>query len=209
MTNRVIATTATPAERPKGLTPAQTVGPFFHYILTPHSYATRAIFTSDLTSEGVTGERIAIEGRVFDGDGEPVPDAMIEIWQADSEGRYAHPDDRRAPASNAFRGFGRCDTDAEGRFRFVTVKPGIVPGPKGAPQSPHIAVNVFGRGMLKHLVTRIYFDSEAANAGDPVLSLVSPGRRGTLIAQPIGADSRTYRFDIRLQGEGETVFFDL
>jgi protocatechuate 3,4-dioxygenase alpha subunit len=207
-TNRVYGTTATPAKQPFGLTPAQTVGPFFHYMLTPHDYPVRALFTNDLTADGVAGHRIVIEGRVFDGDSEPVPDAVIEIWQADSEGRYAHPDDRRAPASNAYLGYGRIDTGKDGGFRFVTVKPGVTPGPNGAPQAPHVAVSVLGRGLLNHLRTRFYFGDEV-NDGDPILSLVPPDRRATLIAVADPADPKRYRIDIRLQGAGETVFFDV
>lgn len=209
MTNRVYALTATPTERPEGLTPSQTVGPFFHYMLTPHAYATRPVFTNDLTEHGATGQRIVIEGRVLDGDGTPVPDAMLEIWQADSEGRYAHPDDRRAPASNAFRGFGRQDTDKAGRFRFVTIKPGRAPGPNGAQQAPHIAVNVFARGMLRHLVTRIYFEGDPANGEDQILALVPSDRRNTLIAVRDANDPALYHFDVRLQGDNETAFFEV
>ena len=199
--------TTTPTERPEGLTPSQTVGPFFHYMLAPHDYETRAIFSNDLTENGAAGARIVIEGRVLDGDGLAVPDAMLEIWQADSEGRYAHPDDRRAPASNAFRGFGRCDTDKDGRFRFVTIRPGRAPGVNGAAQAPHIAVNVFARGMLKQLVTRIYFEGDASNGGDAILALVDQDRRETLIAKRDANDPALYHFNVRLQGENETVFF--
>lgn len=207
MTDYVFPPTRTPDKRPDGVTPSQTVGPFFHYMLTPHDYATRPMFSSDLTGNGVAGAGIVIEGRVLDGDGEPVPDAMIEIWQADSEGRYAHPDDKRGQASNNFRGFGRVDTGKDGSFRFATVKPGRVPGPDGADQAPHIAVHVLGRGLLTHLNTRIYFSDEESNAGDAILSLVPEDRRATLIATRDARDLSLYRFDIRLQGENETVFF--
>ncbi|WP_342362111.1 protocatechuate 3,4-dioxygenase subunit alpha [Terrarubrum flagellatum] len=209
MTEFLYPPTRTPEKRPDVLTASQTVGPFFHYMLTPHDYPTRQLFTNDLTENGVAGDRIVIEGRVTDGDGEAVPDAVIEIWQADSQGRYAHPDDKRGPASNNFRGFGRSATDKDGVFKFVTVKPGAVPGVNGATQAPHIAVNVLGRGMLIHLVTRIYFEGEATNATDGILALVPAERRSTLIARRDTKNPSLYRFDIRLQGDGETVFFDV
>ena len=205
-TNGVLAHTSTPPERPAGLTASQTVGPFFHYMLTPHAYAPREIFTRDLTAQGAAGERVVITGRVLDGEGAPVPDAMLEIWQADSEGRYAHPADTRGAGSNAFRGFGRSDTDNDGTFHFVTIKPGRVPGPNGQLQAPHIAINVFARGMPKQLVTRLYFAGDPANVADGILALVPPERRETLIAKREGDQ---YRFDVHLQGDGETVFFDL
>jgi len=147
---------------------------------------------------------------VFDGDGALVPDAMLEIWQADAQGRFSDPQERRALPNSSFRGFGRCGTDAKGSFFFDTIKPGSVPDPDGKPQAPHILLAVFGRGMLMHLYTRIYFGGEAANAADPVLALVPADRRSTLIAarQP-GNGSAVYRFDIRLQGDNETVFFDV
>jgi protocatechuate 3,4-dioxygenase alpha subunit len=132
---------------------------------------------------------------------------MIELWQADGEGRYPGHD----PAlSNArFKGFGRCETDAEGRFSFRTVKPAGVPGPNGATQAPHIDVGVFARGILRRLFTRLYFEGEAANAKDPILALVPEDARATLIARREGGSGEpVYRFDIRLQGEGETVFFE-
>ena len=154
------------------------------------------------------GTRIRIEGRIFDGDGKVLPDAMVEIWQADAEGRYASPADGRPLKSNSFRGFGRCPTDKDGGFRFETVKPGQVAGPKGTPQAPHINVGVFSRGILKRLFTRIYFADEPANAPDPILALVPADRRATLLAKPDPTKPGLYRFDIRLQGKDETVFFD-
>lgn len=191
-----------------GITPSQTVGPFFHYGLTPGAAYPNVPVSADgmVAAPGTPGERITLTGRVIDGAGEPVPDAMIEIWQADPDGRYAHPGDGRPRASNSFTGFGRSDTTADGVFRFETVKPGRVPGPGGRPQAPHILVAVFGRGMLKQLFTRIYFEDEPSNAEDPVLALVPAGRRHTLIA---GREGSSYRLDIRLQGGEETVFFDL
>jgi protocatechuate 3,4-dioxygenase, alpha subunit len=190
-----------------GLTPSQTVGPFFSFGLTPGAYGVREIFSNDLRVSGAAGAPIRIEGRVLDGDGAPIKDAMIEIWQADGEGRYAHPADARPRGNTAFKGFGRIEPDANGAFAFLTVKPGRVPGPGGKPQAPHINVTVFARGLLTHLRTRIYFADEADNAGDPVLALVPADRRATLIAAKITGAKPCYRFDIRLQGEGETVFF--
>jgi protocatechuate 3,4-dioxygenase alpha subunit len=151
---------------------------------------------------------IRILGTICDGEGDVVNDALIEIWQANAAGRYAHPEDTRedAPLEEGFTGFGRCATDSEGRFEFLTVKPGAVPGPGGARQAPHIDVSVFARGLLNRLVTRIYFPDEAeANAADPILALIEDeAERATLIAEP---EDGVLRFDIRLQGEGQTAFF--
>jgi protocatechuate 3,4-dioxygenase alpha subunit len=179
-------------------TPSQTVGPFFNIGL-----------PGDGRSEVVAGARpgrIRIEGTVFDGEGTPVDDALVEIWQAGPSGRYAHPEDTRVelPLEEGFRGFGRCETDDTGRYWFVTVKPGPVPARRGM-QAPHILVSVFARGLLKHVVTRIYFpDEREANELDPVLSSVPAERRSTLVAR---AEDGALRFDIHLQGDRETVFF--
>jgi len=190
-------------------TPSQTVGPYFAYALTAeqYGYPLTSIAGGTLVTGDVEGERIRIEGRVFDGEGKPVDDAMIEIWQADAKGRYAHPADPRG-SNTAFKGFGRMGTgtDRENRFIFDTVKPGSVDGR----QAPHINVIVTMRGLLVHAFTRIYFSDEAtANARDPVLSSVPAERRATLIAErketPTGI---VYRFDIHMQGPNETVFFD-
>ena len=192
-------------------TPSQTVGPFFHLGLDRPEW-------SDLT-EGhpqrtPLGERIVIEGRVLDGDGAPVPDALIELWQANAAGRYAHPDNRQTdkPLDPNFRGFGRVATDAEGRFRFTTIKPGPVPGRGNSLQAPHINVILFSRGLLIHLHTRIYFDGEPANTADPLLSAIEDlAVRNTLVARRAegsGSPAR-YRFDIVIQGENETAFLDL
>ena len=187
------------------LTPTgwQTVGPYLHIGLT-------WLNTTKLATEATKGERIVVEGRLLDGDGAPVPDGMLEIWQANADGRYSHPDDVQAkPLDPSFFGFGRVDTDKQGRFRFETIKPGRVPGPGNSLQAPHILVSVFLRGQLRRLVTRIYFADEAANAEDPILALVEDAaRRRTLIAtrEP---GSATYRFDIRVQGADETVFFEV
>jgi protocatechuate 3,4-dioxygenase, alpha subunit len=198
-----------PIKKPDGITPSATVGPYFKYGLTPAGvYPVRDAFSSDVTTPDAQGERIRITGRVFDGDGKPMSDSMIEIWQADAAGRYAHPRDGGAKPNATFKGFGRADTDAEGRFGFDTIKPGSVAGPRGTKQAPHILVAVFARGMPKHVYTRIYFaEDAAAHATDPVLALVPAARRNTLIANR-GTDG-AYVFDIRIQGPNETVFFDL
>jgi protocatechuate 3,4-dioxygenase, alpha subunit len=180
-----------------GLTPSQTVGPFFDYAL-PYEGGERLVGAGD-------PDALRIAGTVFDGAGDPVPDALIEIWQANRAGRYRHPDDARdeLPLEDGFTGFGRCPTDAEGRFGFVTVKPGAVP-----PHAPHVNVIVLGRGLLKQLVTRIYFpDEEAANAADPLLaSIEDPAVRSTLVGR---ARDGVLGFDIHLQGERQTAFLDV
>lgn len=192
------------------ITPSQTVGPYFKYGLTPGSdYAWNDAFGNDLVTPDVSGERIRIVGQVFDGDGKVIPDSMMEIWQADAQGRFADPQDARAAPNAAFKGFGRCGADAKGSFEFRTIKPGPVPGPGGKPQSPHILLAVFARGMTQQAITRIYFEDEAANAADPILALVSADRRVTLTAKREQGDVATYRFDVHLQGDRETVFFDL
>jgi protocatechuate 3,4-dioxygenase alpha subunit len=191
-------------------TPSQTVGPFFAYGLTPeqYGYPFRSLVGSSLADDDTPGERIRIAGRVLDGDGVPVPDALIEIWQADGEGRYAHPVDPRG-SNLRFAGFGRCGTgtDPENRFVFDTIKPGAI----GDGQAPHINVVVFMRGLLRHVHTRIYFADEAeANARDPVLASVEAARRHTLIAARATTPAGTvYRLDLHMQGPDETVFFDL
>ncbi len=195
-------------------TASQTVGPYFAYCLTEaERYGGRDIASNVLVAEETLGSRIRIEGRVFDGAGKPVPDAMIEIWQANAAGRYAHPEDMRAQAAldPSFKGFGRAGTDGNGRFFFDTIKPGALPGARGAQQAPHINVIVFARGMLVHAYTRLYFsDEQKANAADPALGLVHEARRKTLIAERRESDGRIgYWLDIRLQGEDETVFFDV
>ena len=195
----------------KGITPSQTVGPFFKYGLTPDGqYEWNDAFTGNLVTPDASGERIRVEGRVFDGEDQPVPDCMLEVWQADSQGCFADPQDKRALPNAAFRGFGRVGTDANGAYAFDTIKPGPVPDPDGKPQAPHLLLAVFARGMLRHLYTRIYFDGDAANISDPVLALVPADRRATLIAERApGNGSAVYKLDLRLQGDGETVFFDV
>jgi protocatechuate 3,4-dioxygenase alpha subunit len=188
-------------------TPSQTVGPYFAYGLSPEQYGYQHGLTSIAGSEmapgDVEGQRIRVEGRVFDGKGAPISDALIEIWQADSLGRYAHPSDPRG-SNSTFKGFGRCGTgtDPRNRFWFDTVKPGKV----GDDQAPHLNVIVSMRGMLLHAFTRIYFPDEPANATDKVLNAVPAERRGTLVASHQGGN--VYRFDIHMQGDSETVFFD-
>lgn len=192
------------------ITPSQTVGPYFKYGLTPgNDYAWNDAFSNDLITPDVSGERIRIVGQVFDGEGKVIPDSMLEIWQADAQGRFADPQDTRATPNAAFKGFGRCGTDAAGGFEFRTIKPGPVPEPDGRVQAPHILLAVFGRGMTQQAITRIYFADEAANAIDPILALVPAERRATLMAQRDAGSTVTYRFDVYLQGEKETVFFDL
>ena len=196
------------AKKPAGITPSSTVGPYFAYGLTPRTdYPFRDAFDGPVATLDAEGERIRITGRVFDGDGAVIPDAMLEIWQADGAGRYAHPRDTGTRANTSFKGFGRCGTTKSGTFVFDTIKPGVVAGPAGKMQAPHIVMAVFARGMLRHLYTRIYFDNETANAADPILALVPADRRGTLIAKR-GTDG-AYTFDICIQGGAETVFFDL
>lgn len=183
-------------------TTSQTVGPFFTIELT-------RLQKTDLAGPGVSGERIAIAGRVIDADGIGVPDAMLETWQANSHGKYAHPEDvQNKPNELGFLGYGRIPTDEDGRYRLATIKPGAVPGPDGKPQAPHIVVSVFMRGLLRRLVTRIYFPDDPANAGDFVLNLVEPARRGTLIAKKSVGQSGALEWNVTLQGAEETVFFD-
>ena len=170
------------------VTASQTIGPFWH-IVEDRNWA-------DLTRFGAAGEKIALIGTIFDGDGNPCPDACVEIWQSDPA------------ASDRFSGFGRSNTDASGTYRFTTLKPGPVPGRGNSQQAPHIAIRILSRGLMSGLATRAYFQGEAANDADPLLtSIEDPIRRATLIAKPQGGG--TWRLDILLQGDGETVFLDL
>jgi protocatechuate 3,4-dioxygenase alpha subunit len=188
------------------LTGSQTLGPFFHDCMLREDACRNVLATPD-----TEGERIRIVGTVIDGDGVPLPDALVEIWQANHNGRYNHPADTRdLPLDPAFSGFGRSGTDADGAFWFETVRPGAVPFNSEQMQAPHICVLVAGRGLLNHLYTRLYFADEPASAADPILMLVPAERRGTLLAQPSTDHSSgmvVYQFNIVLQGEGETVFF--
>lgn len=187
------------AEAPLGITPSQTIGPFFAYALTPRAYGGSELATETVAAEGVAGERIRIAGTVYDGDGVPVGDAMIETWQADAQGRY------NAAGNAGFTGFGRVEATAEGTFHIETIRPGAVAAPDGTMQAPHLSLSVFARGILTRLATRIYFEGDPANAADPVLALVPAERRHTLIATR--ESDGNFRFDIHLQGENETVFF--
>ena len=179
---------------------SQTIGPFLRIGL-------EWMVIEDLAPSGVAGERVRIEGRVLDGDAKPVNDAAVEIWQANSDGKYASPEDGQDKTlEKAFRGYGRSLTDEAGAFRFRTVKPGPVPGPDGKPQAPHISVTIFMRGLLKQLQTRIYFPEDPANGADPVLNLVPAERRQTLIGKKRG--DGMLEWNVVLQGRDETVFFD-
>jgi protocatechuate 3,4-dioxygenase, alpha subunit len=186
-----------------GQTPSQTVGPFFAYALTPeqYGYAFSSIAGPDMADEAVAGARITLEGQVLDGKGAPITDAIVEIWQADATGRYL----TESAGNSRFTGFGRCGTGtcAEGFYRFTTIKPGAL----SAGEAPHINIIITMRGLLLHVFTRAYFAGEAANAADPVLAQVPEERRGTLIANQTAPG--VWRFDIRMQGDDETVFFDL
>ncbi|WP_372617742.1 protocatechuate 3,4-dioxygenase subunit alpha [Falsiroseomonas sp.] len=176
-------------------TASQTAGPYWHMIDFPEW---ADLLRAGSGNEAVQGERITLTGRITDGDGAAVADALVEIWQAGPDGRF----------EDGFHGFGRSATDADGVFRFATLKPGPVPGRGNATQAPHIEIAIFARGLMQHLVTRAYFEGEALNANDPVLALVDdPARRATLVAKPEG--NAVWRLDIRLQGEGETVFLDV
>jgi protocatechuate 3,4-dioxygenase alpha subunit len=188
------------------LTPSQTVGPYLSIGLTwPEG--------EQVVPDGAPGA-VVITGCLYDGNGEPVSDGMIETWQADADGRFTHPDDPRGtsePVPMGFRGLGRSPTDEAGRYRIVTVKPGRLPAPDGRTQAPHIDVSVFARGLLDRVVTRIYFpDEAAANAADPVLSAIDDDRlRSSLVAVADGGQDGVLRFDIHLQGAHETAFFDV
>jgi protocatechuate 3,4-dioxygenase alpha subunit len=197
------------------LTPSQTVGPYYAYGLTPKgrakwdpngAYSWKETIGDNLVTPDVVGDRIRIMGAIYDGDGLPIPDAMLEIWQADGLGRYSNEPGNRSRSNAAFKGHGRSACDQDGVFLFDTVKPGPVPGPNGTMQAPHILVSIFGRGMLRQVHTRIYFDGEAANATDPILALVPEDRRHTLIAKK---DGDVWRWNVHMQGDNETVFFDV
>lgn len=197
------------------LTPSQTVGPFYAYGLTPKGrakwdpngqYSWKETVGDNLITPDVVGDRIRIEGAIYDGDGKPINDAMLEIWQADGQGRYASAPGSRERSNAAFKGHGRSACDNNGVFSFDTVKPGQVAGPNGKMQAPHIVVAIFGRGMLRQVYTRLYFDGEAANATDPILALVPAERRDTLMAKKQG---NVWRWDVHMQGDRETVFFDV
>jgi protocatechuate 3,4-dioxygenase, alpha subunit len=183
------------------VTPSQTVGPYLRIGL---DWARGA----DVVPPGTPGA-VTVCGILYDGAGTPVPDGMIETWQADPAGRFAHPDDPRGaaePAVPGFLGFGRSCTDADGRWEIRTVLPGALPAEEGE-QAPHLDVSVFARGLLDRVVTRVYFDGQPGNATDPVLAALPADRRATLVAERTG--DAEYRLDLHLQGERETVFFAL
>ena len=184
------------------LTPFSTVGPFFKLLVRD-----RPEGTDCLVSDATRGERITINGQLIAGDGAPVDDGLVEIWQADADGRHHHPDDpNHQDADPAFTGFGRAATAAGGAFSFQTIKPGVVPGPEGAAQAPHLLVSVMARGVMSRCWTRLYFEGDPGNAADPILQRVPADRRSTLIARR--RHDGVYQFTIVLQGEGETVFFE-
>jgi len=190
------------AGKPRVITPSQTVGPFFSSCLTRHPAHLSLLGGPTLLTRGVVGDRVTITGTLHDGAADPVPDALIEVWQADSEGHYAG----EHSGVTAFTGFGRVECDAAGRFVIETIKPGPVAAPDDGLQAPHIALGIFAKGLNRRLYTRLYFDDEPANEDDPVLRSVPVARRATLIAHSRG-DAR-YEFVIRLQGTQETVFFE-
>ncbi|APO96148.1 protocatechuate 3,4-dioxygenase subunit alpha [Xanthomonas vesicatoria] len=180
-------------------TPSQTVGPYYRLGLEP-------LYRDKIAPAHATGTQVHISGCVFDGAGTPVADAVLELWQADAAGIYAHAADARSAAHDAsFDGWGRVPTDAQGRFRFSTVKPGAVAGPEGKAQAAHLTVLVFMRGLLRCASTRLYFADDPQLGSDPILALVPAARRDTLLAQPTG--NGVYAWDIHMQGEMETVFF--
>jgi protocatechuate 3,4-dioxygenase, alpha subunit len=182
------------------VTPFQTAGPFFEVML-------RSRVEMQMVQPDTPGERVTVEGVLLDGAGSPVADGLVELWQADAQGRYAHPDDPHGSEADAsFCGYGWRHTDEGGGYRFDTIKPGAVAAPGGGMQAPHILVSVMARGVLTRFITRLYFEDEPANDRDPILALVPTARRNTLIARRCGEGR--YRFDIRIQGPGETVFFD-
>jgi protocatechuate 3,4-dioxygenase alpha subunit len=182
-------------------TPSQTVGPYLKIGFLP-------LVIDAIAPDGTPGERITVRGRMSDGEAKPINDSVLEVWQADAQGKYAHPEDgQKAIASNAFRGFGRILTDAGGAFHFTTIKPGSVAGPDGTRQAPHLAVTLFMRGMQRHLFTRMYFPDEPLNATDPVLRHVPADRRGTLVAV-VAPGKSIVEWNIVSQGPVETVFFD-
>lgn len=184
-------------------TPSQTVGPYLHIGLD-------GLNTRDLAPPSVEGERITIHGRLLDADGQPIPDGMIELWQANAHGKYAHPaDTQNLPLQEGFAGFGRQPTDARGEFVFTTIKPGAVPASQGQFQAPHIMVSIFARGLLRQLVTRLYFPGDD-HASDPILRLIPEARRTTLIAVPQADNPSHLQWHIVIGGgANETVFFDL
>lgn len=184
------------------LTPFNTVGPFFKLLVRDRPEGTDCLVT-----EATKGERITIAGRIIAGDGMPIDDGLVEVWQADAAGHFHHPDDpNRSKADPAFSGFGRAATASDGAFSFQTIRPGAVPGPDGRTQAPHVLLSAMARGVMSRCWTRIYFEGEPLNESDPILQLVPAERRNTLIAR-LRANGE-YEFNVVLQGEKETVFFE-
>jgi protocatechuate 3,4-dioxygenase alpha subunit len=182
------------------LTPSQTIGPFYFGTLVN-------AYRHDIAPPDVPGERIDVVLTLHDAQGAIVPDGLFEIWQANSHGRYNHPDDRRnLPLDAGFDGYGRASTDTTGSSHFSTIRPGRVPWPEGGLQAPHINISVFARGVLNRLATRLYFDGDPALPEDPVLKMIEPARRATLIAKRNGQNA--WHLPIHLGGANETVFFD-
>jgi protocatechuate 3,4-dioxygenase alpha subunit len=185
----------------------QTVGPFFRIGLEP-------LYIDDLTAPGIPGERVEIAGRILDGDGQGVPDAVVEIWQADAQGKYPEQENvdtktnKSAHSESIFRGYGRVATEPDGSFHFATIKPGRVPAPDGTLQAPHLAVSIFMRGLLRRLVTRLYFPGDSTNSQDFILNMVDPDRRATLIAKKSARRDDVLEWSVVLQGPHETVFFE-
>ncbi|MEM9684514.1 MAG: protocatechuate 3,4-dioxygenase subunit alpha [Pseudomonadota bacterium] len=194
-------------------TASNTIGPFFHHVMTPGGHGEKEMFSNRLAGKKTKGERIRVEGRILNGEGKPLRAAMLEIWQANAKGRYDSPVDDRPDVKldRSFQGYGRVAAGNKGKYIFDTIKPGAVPGTGNAPQAPHINLALFAAAINVHLYTRLYFSDEAeANDIDPVLSTVDDARRDTLIAKRRKTkDGIVYRFDIRLNGDGETVFFDV
>ena len=179
---------------------SQTIGPYLRIGM-------EWMVIEELAPRGIPGERVSIDGRVLDGDGRSVNDAALEIWQANSHGKYASPEDARDKRVEAgFRGFGRSLTDESGKFSFRTIRPGRVPTPGGGLQAPHLVVTIFMRGLLKQLLTRMYFPDDPANSEDPILALVPAERRGTLVARK--KSEGALEWNVVLQGANETAFFD-
>lgn len=194
-------------------TASNTIGPFFHHIMTPEEHGLKGVVDHRLADKKSKGERIRVEGRILDAEGKPLRAAMLEIWQANAAGRYNSPaDDRKeVKLDKKFTGFGRVSAGNRGKFVFETIKPGSVPSAGNAPQAPHINLTLFAAAIHSHLFTRLYFSDEIeANDIDPVLNSIGDKRRGTLIAKRKNTkDGAVYRFDVRLGGDGETVFFDV
>ena len=182
-------------------TTSQTVGPYY-------AIGLNLLITPDIAPPGIDGERFTLEGRVLDANRKAIPDAVIEVWQANAAGKYAHQEDKQdKPLDPAFRGFGRVGTDKDGVFRLTSIKPGPVPGPNGSTQAPHLEVTVLMRGLLARLTTRVYFPDEPLNAADPILNLVPAARRATIVAKTTAPG--VLHWDVLLQGDDETVFFDV